>query len=780
MVNLALKIISRFYNERLEDISTRILYFFNTIDTYFLFAGILSFIIAFGGQINAVALGLSLLLAVATAKISDFYPVFLFFAIPVLAIVSLVLSLSTSFLAAVFLLNCGIFFITQFLFMGIPNAIVARDIRVPLLVMYNSLFTVAPTTVSFVMSVFFSFYLSFLMAAGASCRTAQDYAWLAVAGILLFAAALIARLARPKNRFSKFHKPDIGERPLFQRVVILNIDGVRQDIFQSLDLPAISRLTRTGASHAFGLETVYRALTNPAFASIFTGTTPRFHGVRDNNLGQSIRSEGLPDIVPSIAYGSMHVKHFCKRHWQTRIVSLPRHSIYCSDDIMLGWLKEDMVNMPGIRLFIADFSEADFLAHAYGSKSGRYKQALQRIDKRIGDFLEWLKASGLSDGTGVIVCSDHGIAAIDHSYLIAGPEKYVPFLICGKGIKKGFRIERPGKIMDICCTVAYLLGVRYPYDARGQVFTEALENSDLGLEQENLVTRFNQLKYDAEAKRYQVEHTEIYDGDARWWEECILRFAPEEKEKLRVLDIGCGNGFVGQRFIAVGAAFKEFICMDVSESILEEAKKTLIGYQGFSFTNYLDDLEGSFGIITANSIFHHLAHPEKLAKTIDGLLKENGIVIGAHEPNQRVFHNWLFCAAAALYKGIGGGISIDEKIVEEFNNLLRSRYPAAPRVCREEILQMTEYHSPLEQYDRGVDSEKGFIPESFFKAYFPGYQVLMLESYTTFFHRPWLLRHKGLQSAMSAMFNILFKEGNLFRFVLRKRQDENNLSSCRR
>lgn len=768
MINLTLKIISRLYNECLEDISTRILYFFNTIDTYFLFAGISSFIIAFRGEVNVMALALSLLLAVTSAKIADFYPTFLLFAIPALAAAGMVLPLSASLLAALFLANCALFFIIQFLFMGIPNAIVARDIRVPFIVMYNSLFTVAPTTVSFLMSVFFSFYLSFLMAAAAASGTARDYGWLGGLGAVLFAAALIARLTRPKNRFSKFHRPDVRGKPLFQRVVILNIDGVRQDIFNSLNLPAISRLAREGASHALGLETVYRALTNPAFASIFTGTIPRFHGVSDNNFGQSIRTEGLPDIVPSIAYGSMHVKHFCKQHWRARIVSLPRHSIYRSDDIMMGWLKDDMLKAPEARLFIADFSEADFLAHAYGSRSGRYKQALQRIDKRIGDFLDWLKASGLSDSTAVIVCSDHGIAAIDHSYLIAESERYVPFLIYGKGVKKGLRIQRPGRIMDICSTVSYLLGVRYPCDSRGQVFTEALEGFDPASEQEAMVNRFNQLKYDAEAGSYPDKHLEIYDGDAAWWDECILRFARGGKENLKVLDIGCGNGFVGERFAAMGVDFKEFVCMDVSQGILDGAKKALAGYPGFSFANCLGDVKGRFGIITANSIFHHLAHPQKLAKAIDGLLEEGGIVLGAHEPNKRVFQNRLFSAAAGLYKKMGGGITIGDEIVEEFNRLLRARYPAAPRVCREEILQMTEYHSPLEQYDRGVDAEEGFMPEIFLKSHFPGYAVLALETYTTFFHRPRLSGHKGLQTAMAAVFNLLFREGNLFRFVLRK------------
>lgn len=773
-----MNIISKFYNEKIESSCTRILYFFNTIDTYFLVAGIPSFLTTSPKEINVIVLVMSLLFIVLTAKIADFYPSFAIFSAPVLIIIGVVLNLPVSLIIKLLCINIAIFFFIQFVFMGIPDSIVSRDVRVPFIKMYNSLFTIAPTTVSFLMSVFFSFYLSFCMAAAASCRTEKDYIWLGVLGMLLFINALIVRLMLPRNRFSKFHKPDIRVgKPIFNRVVVLNIDGVRKDIFDSLHLPAIDRLKKEGANHVIGLETVYRALTNPAFASIFTGTIPKFHGVHSNNFGQSIKVEGLPDIVPSIVYGSMHVKHFCKKHWQTRIVSLPRHSVYYCDDIMVGWLKNDILAKSEIRLFIADFSEADFLAHAYGSKSRQYKEALKRTDRRIGDFIDWMEQNGQMQDTAVVVCSDHGIAMIDHSYLIAKPERYVPYLIYGKGIKKGFQIKRSGKIMDICCTIAYLLGIRYPRDSRGQVFTEVLEGSDLESEQEAIVSRFNRLKYDAEAKQCKSDHVEIYNGDASWWDERISRFVSGEKQDLRILDIGCGSGFVGKRFAAKRVNFRKFVCMDISPNVIEDAKKALINYPDFSFTTTLDDVRGVFDIIAVSSLFHHVAYPEKLAEIIDRYLVKGGIVIGSHEPNKEVFKNRLFHTGAVLYKRMGGSINIDDETVNEFNKLLLNRYPNAPTVCREEILQMVEYHSPLEQYDQGIDLQSGFTPREFCKLYFPGYEILELETYTTFFHRPWLSKHKNIQFLMAKMFNAFFQDGNLFRFVLRKGEYEDNLSS---
>jgi len=479
MIATVLNMIPKIYNDKLESKCVRLLYFFNSTDTYFLVTGILSFILVFRGMFNPIALLLSFCFAAAAAKIADFYPIFLLFGIPAFVISGCALNIHPAFVMSLLIVNIALFFIIHFVFMGIPNAIVARDARVPFIMAYNSLFTVAPTTISLSMSIFYSFYLSFLMTAGASCRSVRDYLWLGSAVVILLFGAFISRLMLPKNIFSASHKPDITQNGIFKKIVILNIDGVRKDVFDSLNLPAMNRLTKEGASHALGLETVYRALTNPAFASILTGTTPRFHGIRNNNFGQSIKTEGLPDVVPTIVYGSMHVKHFCKDYWETRVVSLPRYSAYRCDDMVLDWLKDDMLGRSEIRLFILDFSEADFLAHAYGSKSSQYKQGLRNTDKRIGDFIEWMEIKGFLDNTAVIVCSDHGVAGIDHSYLIADSERYVPFFIYGRNIRKGFLIRRPGKIMDICSTTAYLLGIRYPAGSRGQVFAEVLDGPEL-------------------------------------------------------------------------------------------------------------------------------------------------------------------------------------------------------------------------------------------------------------------------------------------------------------
>ncbi|MFH1905653.1 MAG: alkaline phosphatase family protein [bacterium] len=463
-------IIRKLYNERIESFATRLLYFMNTIDTYYLVAGILSFLFLSQGKINFMFFIVLLGAAYLCFKISDFYPVYLFFTPLYLFFFCKLASFHSLIALKILGINIAIFALIQILFMGIPDAIIARDVTIPVRKIYKSLFTIAPTTVSFLMSVYFSTLLSFVLYFRPNPFVNP---WGLGLWVSLLGAAFITRKLRPKSFVSQDFKPVI-EKGRTERVILLNIDGCRLDRFYEAKLPFLTSLEKESSYFSKGLQTVYRALTNPAFASILTGTTPDIHGVMDNNLGRRIRVEGLPDLVKTILYGSMHVRHFSKTHWQTKVVSLPVHSIYRTDEVMFDWLKADLLSENETRLFIADLSEVDFLGHAYGSESHQYLEALKKADRRIEAFFGWLNNNNLLKDTVVIICSDHGIVRIDHSYLIFQAEKFVPFIITGEGIKKYNPLDFEASIMDIAPTISYLLGIKYPDSCKGRVFMEAI------------------------------------------------------------------------------------------------------------------------------------------------------------------------------------------------------------------------------------------------------------------------------------------------------------------
>lgn len=456
--------LNRLYTNAVESACTRILYFFNTLDSYFIIAGALVWALAKGFVPPSIDVITAAVLGALLIRLSDLYPVFIAASIP--AWTALFCCYPVASLGWILLLNALVFVAVLYLFIGIPNSIISRDPRVGFIMAFNSLFTVAPTVVSFSMSFFFSSAYALMLWAAPRPLSAPG----AVFWSLIALAAAASSLSRPRPYRSRFGRwPAEGGH--FRRVVLLNIDGCSLKAFKRGDIPNMRGLERTGISFRNGLISVYRALTNPAFSSILTSATPKEHGVRNNNFGQSIRVEALPDYVPAILYGSMHVQHFSKPHWETRIVSLPRHSIHGTDDVVFDRLREDMAGRPEVRLFIVDLSEMDFLGHCYGSYSRAYLDALRRTDARIGGFIAWCAERGLLDDTAVIVSSDHGLTCIDHSYLLFHSETYVPFVLYGRGIERGERM-RIDSIMDVGNTIAHLLGVRYAERACGKALVD--------------------------------------------------------------------------------------------------------------------------------------------------------------------------------------------------------------------------------------------------------------------------------------------------------------------
>ena len=147
-----LKLLSRFYNEAIESLCTRILYFFNTINTYYLVAGIASYLIVHPHPVSPAAIAAGLLFAVLTAKLADFYPYFAIAAAVVLVVVSVWAGMAGAALGMLLLVNTIACIATMMVFMGIPDTIVSRDVTIAPRKLLNSIPTVTPTTVSLSMN----------------------------------------------------------------------------------------------------------------------------------------------------------------------------------------------------------------------------------------------------------------------------------------------------------------------------------------------------------------------------------------------------------------------------------------------------------------------------------------------------------------------------------------------------------------------------------------------------------------------------------------------------
>ncbi len=467
----------RFVSEHFEDVTVRVMYFITTIDSFVVCAALATIAVSYFRHFispNWFATILGSAVVYAAFKIADFYPTFILF-FPLFGIfLARASGFSLGSLGRLFLLNFALAALVQLVFQDTPHMVASRDISVPLRMFLNSFFTLAPTTLSLPVSGCYALLLS---ATGYYHPVLWYLPYGAGYYALILVAAVCVRWLRPKTFVPARHQPS-NEKPISQRVVVLNLDGFSLHAFRRAKMPFLKKMAEAYAVAPEGAMTVYRALTNPAFASIITGAPPSVHGISNNNFGQSILVDGLPDVVSARLYGSVHVRHFSKPTWKVRWFSLVTLGAERAEEVVFETLKRDILDEPDTRLFIVDISETDFVGHSYGTYSRQYLHAGDKADKLIENFCSWLKERGLYDDFTIIVSSDHGMFITDHSYLLSKQEIYTPLIFFGANIAPQSIIPGNVSIMDINANVSYILGVPYNSHSAGRVF-ESIYSRDV-------------------------------------------------------------------------------------------------------------------------------------------------------------------------------------------------------------------------------------------------------------------------------------------------------------
>ena len=290
------------------------------------------------------------------------------------------------------------------------------------------------------------------------------------------------------------------------------------------------------------------------------------------------------------------------------------------------------------------------------------------------------------------------------------------------------------------------------------------------------IKEFNKIFYEVEAEIYDERHPEVLEGNQEWWNgigENLLEPA-RNGEGLRVLDVGSGTGFVCHALAKYLKTPDQFICYDLSPAMLMEARKKL-GTNGVCTISYycgesetLPFKSGTFDLVTINALLHHLSDYEPLLKEAARILKKGGHVIIAHEPNKLFFASPVARLAASFYKMLGLGKTLTEEMRVLVNKELRNKGLADHDLSKDEILRLVEFNSPVEQSSIAVNKDKGLIPQELIDTYFPGYQIVELREYSTFFVRPIFDRIKWLGYLVKTFGSTFIGAGNLFSIICRK------------
>lgn len=249
---------------------------------------------------------------------------------------------------------------------------------------------------------------------------------------------------QPKKIETKIHK-----------VIVLSFDSLSAEDWSTLKQhPNFNKLISNGC-YSKEVNSVYPSLTYPAHASVLTGKMPRKHGIVSNTKLQPTKHS--PDwrwyhseihgktlltqaqkanlTVASIlwpvtagapiAYNMPEI--FPNRPWQNQtsislLAGKKRYQILMNerhghlrkgleqpflDDYAHACALDTLRNYQP-DLLLVHYTDLDTQKHQHGINSTDQKDAIKRLDQRIGDYFKLIKQMGWEENTSLIIFGDHG------------------------------------------------------------------------------------------------------------------------------------------------------------------------------------------------------------------------------------------------------------------------------------------------------------------------------------------------------------------------------------
>ncbi|MCA9670122.1 MAG: class I SAM-dependent methyltransferase [Myxococcales bacterium] len=187
----------------------------------------------------------------------------------------------------------------------------------------------------------------------------------------------------------------------------------------------------------------------------------------------------------------------------------------------------------------------------------------------------------------------------------------------------------------------------------------------------------NRYYFDVIADRY-----ESIDGrrndDLSWWLDDNLRRLSAGRRDGRLLDLGCGTGFVMRK---AEAYFGTCYGVDISHGMLRQALPEQPRLAQAD-TSYLPFASNSFDAVTALAVLHHLEHHREVFKETYRVLRPGGWFYSDHDMCGTFSSRW----AIPLF--------VYRKIFS-----MKRRYLAADSRLNAELYELTELH------EEGIDTQ---------------------------------------------------------------------------
>lgn len=308
-------------------------------------------------------------------------------------------------------------------------------------------------------------------------------------------------------------------------LVVVTIDTLRADRLhcygnQAIKTPTLDALAQRGV--LFEHAVAQTPLTPPSHASIFTGTNPNVHHVR-NTGGFALQASPIPlakilqtqgwDTAAFIGASVLKKAFGFNQGFDVYDDQMPKPDKSLEErdyperragvvvDHALTWLNAQSGKPFFAWLHLYDPHEPYDPPTPFREKykQNLYDGEIAYTDQQLGRFLDAVAKKAPADQTIVVVLADHGESLGEHGEFNHGIFLYdatlrIPFLMAGPGVPAGVRVEQQVRTIDVLPTVLELMGSKAPGSVQGVSLTPAFATKNVATEysyEETLYPKMN-------------------------------------------------------------------------------------------------------------------------------------------------------------------------------------------------------------------------------------------------------------------------------------------------
>lgn len=273
-----------------------------------------------------------------------------------------------------------------------------------------------------------------------------------------------------------------------KHVVLIGLDGWGAYSVEKAEMPNVKRLMAEG-SYTLKKRSVLPSSSAVNWASMYMGAGPELHGytewgskvpelpsrvTNDHGIFPTVFSL-LREATPEAEIGTIYEWDGIRYVVDTLAMSYEKH-VTDKPEVSRATARyaAEYIKRARPALLNIVFDEPDHVGHEKGHDTADYYRKLAELDGYVGQILQAIDEAGILEETIVIVTADHGGIEKGHGGKTM-MEMETPFIIQGKGIKRGYEFQESMMQFDCAATIAYIFGLEQPQVWIGRPMTQVFE-----------------------------------------------------------------------------------------------------------------------------------------------------------------------------------------------------------------------------------------------------------------------------------------------------------------